>query len=86
MFSLKALIEAYGERDVKEVQHYAQDLLSKISGFMLPFSVVRVLKREQIPHKKFSGKGLNYEQKLTLLKRRLNKGPIFLLVGNAYGT
>ncbi|MDR0283126.1 MAG: hypothetical protein LBI53_07775 [Candidatus Peribacteria bacterium] len=86
MFSLKALIEGYGEREIKKVQHYAQDIFSKISGFMLPFSVQRVLKKEHIPYQKFYGRGLKYEQKLTLLKNRLKNGPIFLLIANAYGS
>ena len=81
--SLKAIIEGY-DRQAKAVQQYSQDIFSKISGFMLPFSVLRVLKKHKIPHKRISGRKLDYDQKIKLLQYHLHNGPIFLLIANAY--
>jgi hypothetical protein len=73
MYSLKALIEGkYPERTIP-VSAYAQDIFSKLSGFMLPFSLVRVLKKYHIPYEIFSGKGFPSAQKLEMLKRRQAK-------------
>ncbi|MDR3168312.1 MAG: hypothetical protein LBU27_00690 [Candidatus Peribacteria bacterium] len=86
LYSLKALIEGkYPERTIP-VSAYAQDIFSKISGFMLPFSLLRVLRKYHISYEVFSGRGFPVAQKLEILKRRLAKGPILLLIGNAYGS
>ncbi|MDR2190344.1 MAG: hypothetical protein LBP53_04050 [Candidatus Peribacteria bacterium] len=73
MYSLKALIEGKYPEHKTPVSAYAQDIFSKISGFMLPFSIVRVLKKYHIPHEIFSGKNFPPAQKIALLKRRLAK-------------
>jgi hypothetical protein len=73
MYSLKALIEGrYPERTIP-VSAYAQDIFSKLSGFMLPFSLRRVLRKHHIPYEIFSGRGFPVVQKLEILKRRLAK-------------
>jgi hypothetical protein len=73
MYSLKALIEGkYPERTVP-VSFYAQDIFSKLSGFMLPFSLLRVLRKNHIPYEIFSGRGFPFAQKIEMLKRRLSK-------------
>ncbi|MDR0650729.1 MAG: hypothetical protein LBG59_05005 [Candidatus Peribacteria bacterium] len=73
MYSLKALIEGrYPERTIP-VSAYAQDIFSKISGFMLPFSLLKVLKKYHIPYEIFSGKKFPAAQKVEILKRRLSK-------------
>ncbi|MDD2537125.1 MAG: hypothetical protein PHU61_01385 [Candidatus Absconditabacteria bacterium] len=85
MLSLKALIEGYDKTHTKEAKAYAHDIFSKISGFMLPFSVTRVLRKYNTPHKKITAKRLTPPQKIALLKENLQEGPIFLLIANARG-
>ncbi|MDR2415176.1 MAG: hypothetical protein LBD75_00745 [Candidatus Peribacteria bacterium] len=73
MYSLKALIEGrYPERKVP-VSAYAQDIFSKISGFMLPFSLLKVLRKYHISYEVFSGRGFPAAQKIEMLKRRLTR-------------
>jgi hypothetical protein len=73
LYSLKALIEGIYPEMTQKASAYASDILSKISGFMLPRSVIKVLKKYNISHEIFSGKGLPPTQKIELLKRRLKK-------------
>jgi hypothetical protein len=73
MYSLKALIEGKYPEHTIPVSAYAQDVFSKISGFMLPFSLLRVLRKHHIPYEVFSGRKFPVPQKLEMLKRRLAK-------------
>lgn len=86
MHALKALIEGYDPSTVQQVKAYARDVFSKISGFMLPFSVTRVLRKHHIPYETFSARGYSYQQKVNILKNKLKTGPILLLIANAYGS
>jgi hypothetical protein len=54
LYSLKALIEGYDATVQRRVYEYAQDKFSKITNFMLPFSMERVLRKYGIPYEKFS--------------------------------
>jgi hypothetical protein len=71
MHALKAVIEGYDPTTTQQVNAYARDIFSKISGFMLPFSVTRVLRKHNIPYETFSARGRSYQQKIHMLKQKL---------------
>ena len=49
---------------------------------MTPWGIKKILKKHQLSFRVIKAKNLNSDDKLSLLKQELTKGPLILLVGN----
>ena len=79
--SLKAVIEGKN-RKPKPLQEYSCDWRSRLTYLMTPRGIKKTLKRYHLKTRTIQAKNLTYEQKVTLLKEELRKGPLILLIAN----
>lgn len=79
--SLKAVIEAKTGK-TKKLRDYSCDWRSRLTYLMTPWGIKKILKKHQLSFRVIKAKNLTSDEKLSLLKQELTKGPLILLVGN----
>lgn len=86
MYTLKAIIEWYTQSQINNYKYYADGLLGKLTGFMFPHSLLRVLSRAWITAKRIHCRFLSKDKKIARLHTLLQKWPVILLISHAYSS
>ncbi len=86
MYTLKAVIEGYNGSQINNRRCYASNRLSRLTGYMLPWWLMKVLKHHWISSKKIHCRRTKKETKIQRLKQLLHKGPVILLISHAYSS
>ena len=85
VYTIKAILNAYNKDLNKDPKDYHIHWYERQFGFMLPWSVMKVLKLHKLQAILSSGRNLSADQKLFLLKKLLsNDTPIAISIGNGY--
>ena len=86
-FTIKGVLSAFG-RDVKRTPAEYNDFwIGKTFGLIYPKQMLQILNKHGLQTQMESATNLNAEEKLKLLKQKLNdSSPVILLIGNGYDT
>ncbi|MFZ2150714.1 MAG: C39 family peptidase [Candidatus Absconditicoccaceae bacterium] len=84
LYTLKNVIESLQNEIDLTIKNYAPTFWNKISGFMLPKTVIKVLKKHGLntTRGRYIIKGK--DNKINFLKNLLHNGPVVLVIGHAY--
>ncbi len=86
MYTLKAVIEWYNGSQINNYKYYASGWLSRITGYMLPNNMLKVLHQNWLPTKRIHCRRTPKEKKIERLKELLHKWPVILLISHAYSS
>ena len=86
VYSVKAILEAYGLNDKKHPKNYHTNWLGKITGWTMGRNYYnRVLSSYGLNAKRKDTKGMSDNERISLLKSLLSKDtPVMLRIGNGY--
>ncbi len=86
MYTLKAVIEWYNGSQINNYRNYASWRLSRLSWFMLPSGLLKVLIQHWLSVHPHHYRWMRNEKKIEILKKLLHKGPVILLISHAYSS
>lgn len=84
MYTLKNIIESFQEEIDLTIHDYAPTFWNKISWFMLPYTVIKVLQKHWFTVNKWRHKQKWFDNKISFLKNLLLKWPVILVIWHAY--
>lgn len=84
MYTIHAILEAYHKRLKKNVFLYWVNLLSKLTGFLLPWSLLQVLNKNGIKARIWTCRSRFFKVKLNTIKQWVTNWPVILLIGHWY--
>lgn len=86
MYTLKAVIEWYNWSQINNYRNYASWWISRVSGYMFPWGLLKVLRQHWLHASPLHCKRMKNERKIERLKILLRKGPVILLISHAYSS
>ena len=84
MYTLKNVIESFQDDIDLTIKDYAPTFWNKISWFMLPWTIVKMLKKYWLKIDKWRFKTKWINNKTEFLKKLLHKWPVILVIWHAY--
>jgi hypothetical protein len=84
MYTLKAIIEWFNDGQITHYKNYASGWFSKMTWYMLPFWLIKVLKHHWLWIQTISCRLMRRSKKIEKIKELLHKGPVILLISHAY--
>ncbi|MCF7834604.1 C39 family peptidase [Candidatus Gracilibacteria bacterium] len=86
MFTIKAVVETYKEDIRKNFQAYSGSRWNKLCGFIMPWGVVKVLRKYGFMSQIGFCRYKIYAKKIEFIKNKIKEGyPLILVIGHAYG-
>lgn len=86
MHTLKAVIEWHDPTIDREYSFYVSGYYSRLTWYMLPSWLLRVLKQHGLLAKRIHCRWASKQKKLETLKSLLHQGPVILLISHAYSS
>ncbi len=86
MYTLKAVIEWFNGSQINNYRYYASGWLSRVTWYMLPGALTKVLKQHGLSSKRIHCRWMKREKKFDRLKTLLQKWPVILLISHAYSS
>jgi len=86
MYTLKAVIEWFNENQIYNYKNYASGRLSRLTWYMFPSWLLKVLRQHWLSSKKVYCRWMTKINKIETLKTLLHKGPVILLISHAYSS
>lgn len=84
MYTLKNIIESFFSEKDLGIHHYAPTLWNKISWFMLPWTLIKVLKEFWLKAHKWRYTKKWIQSKIEFIKKELKTWPVILVIWHAY--
>lgn len=84
MYTLKNIIESFSDQIDLTIKEYAPTFRNKISWFMLPWTILKVLNKHWLKSNKWRCTIKWINNKINFLKSILKKWPVILVIWHAY--